>query len=303
MTQYQPDPTDPQRPAQPGTFPAGSPPTGASAAGPVANEAFPASDPPGETFRVGTSTTGPLQVVVADRVLEQVGEYVLGLIAVPRIEVVRDDPGVTAALTAAEDELHRAGLDKAGVSALPSVAAWREAYRTVGVNPNRFPCAAESLLRRVAKGDRLPRINSGVDLCNSVSLATRLPVASCDVGDLTGPLRIRPATGTEVYRPLGAPEPAEHPDAGEIVYADADDRAHSRRWNWRQSDVVRTDLGERRLLITVESVHPGGRAEVEAALERIVALLAPFGVHQPQRAVLDRTSTSADLFSSTADVH
>lgn len=245
---------------------------------------------------------GTLQVTVDDRVLDQVGDYVLGLISVPVIDVGRDDPAVTAALTAAEDEVHAAGLDKTAVSALPTVAAWRETYRTVGVNPNRFPCAVESLLRRVAKGDRLPRINSVVDLCNSVSLHCRLPVASCDVGQISGMLSVRPAEGTEVYRPLGAPEPTEHPDAGEIIYADPQGRAHSRRWNWRQSDVVRTDLGRRRLLITVEAVHPGGRADVESAMDRISELLAEFGVHQPQRAVLDRTASTADLFSN-ADAH
>ena len=241
--------------------------------------------------------TGTLRVGIDDRVFDQVEEYVLGLVAVPRITVVAGDPEVGAALTAAEDALHAAGLDKAAVSALPPVAAWREAYRAVGVNPNRFPCAAESLIRRVAKGDRLPRINSAVDLCNSVSISAHLPVASCDVGDIDGRLDVRPADGGEKYLPLGSPDAVEHPDAGEIVYADQAGRAHSRRWNWRQSDVVRTDLGERRLLVTVEAVHPGGREQVEAALDRITVLLERFGVVRPERAVLDRTSRSAELFT------
>ncbi|MFI5925826.1 B3/4 domain-containing protein [Micromonospora sp. NPDC051543] len=235
-----------------------------------------------------------LTVRIDDRVLTAVPDYVLGVLAVALVEVVPAPPAVSAMLTAAEDALHGAGLDKAGVADLPGIAAWREAYRAVGVNPNRFPCAAESISRRVAKGDRLPRINALVDLCNAVSLDTALPVASCAVDGLTD-LVVRPADGTETYLPLGVPDAPEHPEPGEVVYADADGRAHSRRWNWRQGHLVRTDLGPHALLLTVESAHPGGRAEVVDALARLGGVLAEMSAGLPQGAVLDRDATSAVL--------
>ncbi|MEU3912646.1 phenylalanine--tRNA ligase beta subunit-related protein [Streptomyces sp. NPDC029721] len=237
-------------------------------------------------------------VTVDARLSERVPGYVLGLIAVPHIDVVRDAPAVVAQLAAAEDRLHTAQLTKADVSALPSIAAWRDAYRAVDVNPNRFPCAAESVLRRVAKGDRLPRINSLVDLCNAVSLDSRLPVASCDVGDIEGELEVRLAHGDETYLPLGAPDAPERPEPGEVVYADGRGRAHSRRWNWRQGDVVKTDLGPRRLLLTVESAHDGGRADVEEALRRLVDGLVALGGEPGKPLVLDRSTSSGELFGA-----
>ncbi|MEV7775202.1 phenylalanine--tRNA ligase beta subunit-related protein [Kitasatospora sp. NPDC086791] len=242
--------------------------------------------------------TGTLDVSIDDGLLALVPGYVLGLIAVPAVEVVKGAEAVDALLTDAEDELHRARLGKSDVSALPAIDAWREAYRTVGANPNRFPCAAESLLRRVAKGDRLPRINSLVDLCNGVSLGSRLPVASCDVGDITGELAVRRAHGDERYLPLGAPEAAEHPEPGEVVYADGLGRAHSRRWNWRQSDVIKTDVGHRRLVITVEAVHEGGREDVERALTRLAGALDGLGAERRQPLVLDASVPRAELFAA-----
>ena len=233
-----------------------------------------------------------LSVRIDDRVTASVPDYVLGLLAVPAIEVGPAHPAVARRLTAAEDALHRAGLDKAGVSELPGIAGWRAAYRAVAVNPNRFPCAAESIARRVARGDRLPRINALVDLCNAVSLDSALPVASCAVDDIAA-VAVRPADGTETYLPLGAPDAPERPEPGEIVYADDHGRAHSRRWNWRQGHLVRTDLGRRRLLLTVEAAHPGGRAEVEAALDRLDAVLGELTAAPRHRAVLDRETRDA----------
>ncbi|MFI6474057.1 B3/4 domain-containing protein [Streptomyces sp. NPDC050516] len=248
--------------------------------------------------RPGPGLAGALTVTIDARLSERVPGYVLGLIAVPDVDVVRESPEVGARLTAAEDALHAAGLSKADVSALPAIAAWRDAYRTVDVNPNKFPCAAESVLRRVAKGDRLPRINALVDLCNAVSLDSRLPVASCDVGDIQGELEVRLAYGNEVFAPLGAPDATENPDPGEVVYADGQGRAHSRRWNWRQGDVVKTGTGRRRLLLTVESAHEGGRAVVDEALERLVAALTELGAEPGRPLVLDRTAPSGELFTA-----
>ncbi|MEU2954453.1 B3/B4 domain-containing protein [Streptomyces xanthochromogenes] len=242
----------------------------------------------------------PFTVTIDGRLSERVPGYVLGLIAVPDVDVVRESGEVGGWLTAAEDALHAARLGKADVSALPPIAAWRDAYRALDVNPNRFPCAAESVLRRVAKGDRLPRINALVDLCNAVSLDTRLPVASCDVGDIQGELEVRLAHGDEVFAPLGAPGATEHPDPGEVVYADGRGRAHSRRWNWRQGDVVKTDVGRRRLLLTVESAHDGGRAVVEEALDRLAGALTGLGAEPGPALVLDAATVSGEPFAPSA---
>jgi DNA/RNA-binding domain of Phe-tRNA-synthetase-like protein len=244
------------------------------------------------------SDTRSLSVGVDARVWERVPGYVLGLIAVPDVGVVADAPQVADRLTAAEDALRNAGLSKADVSALPSISAWRDAYRELGVNPNRFPCAAESVLRRVARGDRLPRINSLVDLCNAVSLESRLPVASCDVGGIEAELTVRPADGSEVYLPLGAPDAPEHPEPGEIVYADDQGRAHSRRWNWRQGDLVKSDLGRRRLLLTVESVHEGGRAEVERTLGQLTEALTGLGAAPQPPRILDGATSRVEPFGT-----
>ncbi|MDA1185968.1 MAG: hypothetical protein O2930_15165 [Acidobacteria bacterium] len=72
-----------------------------------------------------------------------------------------------------DDPLARA---EAAVRASPpgALAAVRTMYRRVGLDPTKRRPSSEALLRRVSKGDALPRINSMVDVCNWCSLEARL---------------------------------------------------------------------------------------------------------------------------------
>ena len=48
-------------------------------------------------------------------------------------------------------------------------------YRRVGIDPTKTRPSSEALLRRVTRGDGIPRINSLVDICNWCSLGFQLP--------------------------------------------------------------------------------------------------------------------------------
>ena len=54
-------------------------------------------------------------------------------------------------------------------------AGVRAMYRRTGLDPTKRRPSSEALLRRVRKGEPLPRINSLVDVCNWCSLEFQLP--------------------------------------------------------------------------------------------------------------------------------
>jgi DNA/RNA-binding domain of Phe-tRNA-synthetase-like protein len=135
-------------------------------------------------------------------------------------------------LEAAEAEARRsfAGL---AVASHPHIEAWRAAYGAFGSKPSKYLCSAESLLRRVLKGEPLPRINRIVDIYNAVSLRHVLPAGGEDLDRLEGDLVLAFATGDE---PFDGADPASsdaHPDPGEVVWKDSAG-VTCRRWNWRQ---------------------------------------------------------------------
>lgn len=78
-------------------------------------------------------------------------------------------------------------------------AAVRTMYKRIGVDPTKTRPSSEALLRRVRKGDALPRINSLVDVINWCSLETQLPFGLYDADRIVGPVILRRGVTGESY--------------------------------------------------------------------------------------------------------
>jgi DNA/RNA-binding domain of Phe-tRNA-synthetase-like protein len=105
--------------------------------------------------------------------------------------VVDRDPRLNAPLATAE----------AAVRMNPPIetAAVRTMYKRVGLDPTKTRPSSEALLRRVRKGDALPRINSMVDVCNWCSLEFQLPYGLYDAARIEGDVELRLGRSGESY--------------------------------------------------------------------------------------------------------
>jgi DNA/RNA-binding domain of Phe-tRNA-synthetase-like protein len=161
------------------------------------------------------------------------------------------------------------------LSEIPSLAAWRAAFRLFGVDPTQYRSAAEALLRRLTKKGDIPCINALVDLCNLVSIRYALPVAAFDLRALQLPVTVKFAQGTERYTPLGEAM-VEHPPAGEVIFADETGLVIARRWCHRQSEESAAQLDTTTALLTVEAHHAGADADIRRAVEDLARLVGEF---------------------------
>lgn len=146
-------------------------------------------------------------------------------------------------------EVARAALDhacKAVQAGGPSwgdahLAAWADAFRKFGAKPQRTPCSAEALRKRVLRDGTLPSLDPIVDLYNAISIEYAIPVGGENIEAYAGAPHLVFANGSEPFDTMKEGVPAvEYPDAGEVVWRD-DKGVTCRRWNWRQG--VRTRLG------------------------------------------------------------
>src|SRR4051794_4094077 len=78
-------------------------------------------------------------------------------------------------------------------------AAVRAMYRRTGLDPTKRRPSSESLLRRVRKGEPLPRINNLVDVCNWCSLEFQLPYGLYDLDAIEGDVTLRLGAEGESY--------------------------------------------------------------------------------------------------------
>jgi DNA/RNA-binding domain of Phe-tRNA-synthetase-like protein len=123
--------------------------------------------------------------------------------------VVEREPRMNAPLAEAESSVR--------TNPPLEVAAVRSMYKRVGLDPTKTRPSSEALLRRIRKGDSLPRINSMVDVCNWCSLEFQLPYGLYDAARVEGNVELRLGRSGEQY--AGIRKDAVHVD-GRIALAD-----------------------------------------------------------------------------------
>jgi DNA/RNA-binding domain of Phe-tRNA-synthetase-like protein len=106
-------------------------------------------------------------------------------------QVVEREPRLTATLAEVESLVRQ--------QPPADVAAVRTMYKRVGLDPTKTRPSSEALLRRVRKGDPLPRINSLVDVCNWCSLEFQLPYGLYDAAHIEGDVELRLGRDGESY--------------------------------------------------------------------------------------------------------
>ena len=214
-----------------------------------------------------------------------------GVVAVRGVDNSRACPEVSELLHGAIAECE-AALAGIRVKESPEIVPYREAFRALGINPNKFMCSIEALLTRIAKGKGFPEISPIVDLGNAVSLRTRLPIGAHDMGTVSRALEVRHARPGDTFIPFGGGE-AEKPEEGEVVYV-SDGEVRTRRWTWRQSETGKITGGTRDLLFPIDGFSSinldrvlEARSELSGLIESVFGAKTAVGLVDRDNPVFD----------------
>jgi DNA/RNA-binding domain of Phe-tRNA-synthetase-like protein len=182
----------------------------------------------------------------------------------------------------------QARLGSGSESELPEIQAWRRAFGKMGLKPTQYRSASEALLRRFRKEGSLPAIHPLIDLCNAASLAFAVPLAVFDLAKVDGSLEVRYATGNERYLTFSGE--VEHPEPGEVVFADQAGNAHARRWTNRQSGLSAVRDETRAVLIVAEALHDTAQADIARLVTTLGEASADVWSGKPKSALLSRSA-------------
>jgi DNA/RNA-binding domain of Phe-tRNA-synthetase-like protein len=196
-----------------------------------------------------------------------------GVLAFDGVRGAEAEPRLDEPLAEAERRVRaRPPAEKADVRAM---------YRAVGIDPTRRRPSSEALLRRVLKGEGLPRINSLVDVCNWCSLEFQLPYGLYDLDRVEGAIELRLGREGEQYPGIRKDEVHV---AGRLTLADA-----RGPFGNPSSDSARTmvtcDAGS--VLVVVFAPRQVLRADLETVLASTSARILEFaGGHEVCRAIV-----------------
>ena len=198
-------------------------------------------------------------------------DYLRGVVVAHGVRNGPSSPELVDLLRAAEASV-RERIQPEEIAAHPRIAAWRAAFKALGIKPNDFRCSVEAMARRALKGQQLPSINALVDIGNLLSLRHLVPVGGHAIDHAVQGYCLRPATGLEVFVPFGTDQP-EHPDPGEIIYAEGD-TVLCRRWTWRQANHSLTLAETTAVQFNLDGLPPVTRAGLEAIGAELAELVA-----------------------------
>lgn len=197
----------------------------------------------------------------------QAGAVTLGILEA-RV-VVRADDAELAALLATEAD-RAATRPVEDIAGLPAVAGTRLLYKALGKDPARYRPASEALLRRLAQGKGMYRVNTVVDINNLISITTGLPGGTYDAALVQGDVVLRRGGPDDSYAGIG--RGPLNLDGLPILADDAG------AFGSPTSDSERTAITPetRRLLMILFGF--GEAVDVQAPLGRAAELLARFAV-------------------------
>jgi DNA/RNA-binding domain of Phe-tRNA-synthetase-like protein len=190
--------------------------------------------------------------------------------AIVRLGVLRCDVGRVQERDPALDGPLAAAADAARARDVAGIDAARALYRAFGIDPTRTRPSSEALLRRVRRGEPLPRINTAVDVCNWCSLEVQLPYGLYDADALEPPLALRRGGPGDEY--AGIRKDIVHLD-GRLALFDA-----RGPFGNPSSDSARTmtNVGSRAVLAVVFAPRSIPRNRMGQVLDMTAARLAEY---------------------------
>ncbi len=157
------------------------------------------------------------------------------------------------------------------LKARPEIAVWREAFKSMGINPNKYSPSIEALLKRIAKKPDFPSINAIVNLVNAISIKNMVPMGAHDLGKIQGDIRIRLSREGDHFTPFGSRE-AESVPPGEPVYAD-DLEVRTRIWVWRQGENAKVTEESSRIFFPIDGFMENTQSNMLAARDQLSEIL------------------------------
>lgn len=131
-----------------------------------------------------------MEIQISPQLKELVPNFKVGIIQYDHIEVGDSPQMIRGRLQTFQESLFF-DLEDKPVSDVGGIAEWRDIFKKVGTDPNRYRPSVEAIYRRIKKQNFLNSIHSAADLNNFFSIQYEIPVGIYDADKINGDIEIR----------------------------------------------------------------------------------------------------------------
>lgn len=228
-----------------------------------------------------------MKFIVTPDIFAKLPDMYVGVVVAHGINNQRPYPEIDQLLEKYEQHAQKEFHD-VNVKQRSEIIPYREAFRKIGINPNRFPCSVEALFKRLSKGKSLPHINPLVDLNNAISLKYTLPMGTHNLDHAQADIVMRLSEPGDYFIPLGKDATdKEQPDEGEVVYA-VGHEVRTRRWTWRQSDQGKITATTQNVFFPIDGFANVNQDQVDAAVAELAQQLQTIFNVDVQTGIVDQ---------------
>ncbi|MCM3341852.1 phenylalanine--tRNA ligase beta subunit-related protein [Paenibacillus sp. MER TA 81-3] len=218
-----------------------------------------------------------MKFTVSEQVFEALPNVCFGIVVAKGIDNTKVYPEIEQRLQQSIAEVE-AKFEDVRAKQSEEIAPYRDAFQTLGFNPNKFMSSIEAMASRIEKKKGFPSINPAVDLGNAISLKYLVPMGAHDMEQAGEDICVRFAKAGDTFVPFGLGQTeAESPDDGELVYA-VGEQIKTRRWIWRQSELGKITSDSRHIFFPIDGFMGRNDAQVAGARAELAEWLqAQFG--------------------------
>lgn len=230
-----------------------------------------------------------MNFIVAPEVFALLPEVCFGVVVVKGVDnssARQETEELLAASVRLASEKFQTGKVKEAAEILP----YREAFQTLGINPNKYMSSIEAMSSRIAKQKEFPRISPLVDLVNAVSLKHLVPMGAHDLAAADGDIQVRLSRQGDSFIPFGS-DTAEILADGELIYS-AGSIVKTRRWIWRQSEQGCVTGATRDVFFPIDGFYGQNEQRVIAARDELAEWLERLFAVPVTVGMVDKTNPS-----------
>ena len=233
-----------------------------------------------------------MQFIIDDKVFEILPEVCFGVVVARGLDNSGSNKEIWVLLEQTIEET-RKKFQSIKPKEHQDLQPYRDSFKKMDINPNKFPCSVEALTTRIVKGSNLPDINPAVNLVNKYSLKYTLPMGAHDLDAAEGSIEVRFSRKGDVFIPFGQTDP-EMLEEEELVYASGSN-IKTRKWIWRQSDRGKVTARSTNIFFPIDGFTNYNREAVITARDELAADIERILNAKTTKKFLDRSNRVVQL--------